>query len=522
LKIAARHAVAAALFLSISFATAEGVWGAPKPAPSPSASAEPAALPTATPEPPETAIPRLEAKIKQNPDDKDSLLQLSGYYLGEGRSDQALALTQRLLSLGVKTAQVFYLDGEANESLGRIADATGDFEQATNLEPTNAQILLTLTQLYVQTNRNADAERVAKRAATFNPNDKHVVETYGLVLGQEGKFDEARAQFENAAKLDPKDPEPFVLEARSYASQKSLPLAGEEFDRALAIYPKNPDALIGKASVLAGTHDVKGSIATFEQLLAVEPSDETKAAVLIQEYQVYRDEKMNDDALGVLKRAEQTYPNVAAVHIAYGDYDISIGKDANAAETEWKTALGPQRTNPDALSRLGQLALAQSKKADAVGYFKRLSDVVPGDPSVWADLGGLYAQNNQFNDARGAYRHSFDLQHTPQALAGLGTADMQLKNFKECSQIFAALDRAAPAFMKQFPQLLYVDGRCSLAIGEKTQARSAYTRFKGFVKPGSKLALEVDSALSTLSAPAKPAVKASPKPKSTSTPKPSH
>ena len=468
--------------------------------------------------------PRLEAKIKADPSDKDSLQELAGYYLGEGRADTALALTQRLLSLGSKSAQVYYLDGIANQSLGRVKDATADFEQATNSEPTNAQILLTLTNLYLQTNRAADAERVAKRATTFNPNDKRSFENYGLVLGQEGKFDDARTQFEAAAKLDPKDPEPVVLEARSYVSQKSLALAAQDFDRALTIDPKDTDALFGKANLQAVNHDVAGSIATFEQLLAVEPNDEQRVAVLIEEERVYVTEKQNDKGLDVLKRIESTYPAVAAGHVAYGDYDAAVGKDVNAAEKEWTLALGPNRNNPDALQRLGQLAASRNRLPDAIGDFKQLTVIEPNDPRTWAILAQAYTANKQYGDARDAYRHSFELARTPQALAGLGASDLQLKNYKECGQVFSAIDHNASDYLKANPLLYYVYAKCSVANGDKPTAISAYTRFKPFVKAGSPLALEVNRALQQLSgAPPKPAATAvKPKPKATASAKPSH
>ena len=511
MKLESRYLFAVLLGASITFATTQGVLAAKKPdaSPSPAAAVSAAPLPTATPESADVAIPRLEAKIKGNPSDKDSLQELAGYYLAIGKPDQALGLTQRLITLGAKTAQVYYLDGIANQTLGRIKDATADFEQATTIEPTNAQILLTLTNLYLQTNRAGDAERIAKRATTFNPSDKRVFENYGLVLGQESKFDDARTQFEMAAKLDPKDAQPVVLEARSYVSQKAYALAAQDFDRALAIDPKDPDALLGKATLQANGHQVKDSIATFEQLLAAEPTDESKAAVLVQEYTVYRDEKMNDQAVATLKRAETTYPNVAAVHIAYGDYDISVAKDTSAGLAEWKTALGPKQDNPDALGRLAQYSLSQNKTQDAVGYLKRLTQVTPDDPRGWLTLGQVQAQSRQYTDARVSFQTAFALQHTPQALAGLGSVDLELKNFRECQQVFAAIDRGAPDVFKTQPQLLYVYGKCSQGNGDKNAAKSAFLRFKPYVKPGSQLDRELQDALKAVSgsAPAKPKAK---------------
>jgi tetratricopeptide (TPR) repeat protein len=516
-KNAFRTLAAFALVFGVCFGASQSASGSPKkPAPSASAdadSASPAPLPTATPEPPEIAVPRLEAKIKENPNDKDSLRDLTSYYLAENRPDAALALTQRLLSLGDKTAQVYYLDGVANQGLGKIKEATEDFELATTQDPTNAQILLTLTNLYLQTNRGADAERIAKRATTFNPNDKRVYENYGLVLGQEGKFDEARTQFEAAEKLDPKDAMPVVLEARAYVSQKALALAAQDFDRALTIDPKSTDALLGKASLQAAEHNVADAIATYEQLYGVETSDEAKAAVILQEYSLYRDEKMNDDALAQLKRADSAYPNVLPVHLAYGDYDFQVAKDPNAGEAEWKLALGPTHDNPQALDRLGELALSQGKFSDALGYFKHLAEVVPNDPGVLLKLGQVLSLNKQYDEARRAYLGSFQQAHSPAALAGLGTADFELRNYKECTQVFGAIDHNAGDFMKQNPQLLYVYAKCAVGISDKTTARSAYTRFRTYVKPGTQLAAEVDKAIRGLGGSSSPHPAATAKPR---------
>ncbi|MGC1760283.1 MAG: hypothetical protein WA742_13085, partial [Candidatus Cybelea sp.] len=113
-----------------------GLFGAKKtgtPSPSPS----PSALPTASPEPPSIAIPRLQAKLKANPTDQLTMAQLAAEYLQVGRPDITLQYTQHLLQMGDKTAQVYYYDGFAEEQLSNYAGATYDLEQASNLDPTN-------------------------------------------------------------------------------------------------------------------------------------------------------------------------------------------------------------------------------------------------------------------------------------------------------------------------------------------------------------------------------------------------
>jgi cytochrome c-type biogenesis protein CcmH/NrfG len=150
--------------------------------------------------------------------------------------------------------------------------------------------------------------------------------------------------------------------------------------------------------------------------------------------------------------------------------------------------------------------------------------VVPGEPGAWSALAAVYAQNNEFQQAHDSYRHSFELARTPQALAGLGTADLELKNYKECGQVFGAIDRNAQPFMKANPQLLFVYAKCSAETGDRDTARNAYSRFKTYVKPGSPLAKQVDQAIASLGptpkSTGKPTAKASPKPQSSA--KPSH
>ena len=114
-----------------------GSKSAASPSPSPSASA----LPTASPEPPSVAIPRLQAQLKANPNDQDAMTKLDAQFLGISRPDLAAQLSQHLLQMGDKTAQVYYLDGYAMDSLGHEDVAISDMEQAENLDPSNLGVL---------------------------------------------------------------------------------------------------------------------------------------------------------------------------------------------------------------------------------------------------------------------------------------------------------------------------------------------------------------------------------------------
>ena len=482
------------------------------------AAASPTAAPTAAPtaEPLDQAIPRLEAKVKADPNDRVSATTLATDYLQVNRPDLAVGLTQKLLSGGNKTAQVYFLDGAANANLGKIKEATGSLEQAANLEPTNIAVLQMLTTVYMRDNRPDDAERVAKRALTFNKDNKEAVENYGFVLAALKRYDEARVQFDTAAKLDPKDPHPVVLAARTYQDQNAIALAVGLYDRAIAIDPKSLEALVGRAQLAAAQHNVKDAVSTFETILKLQAQDFDRAAVVGEIAKVYAAEKMDSEADAAFRRAIESYPSVTQAHVLYGDY-LASKNDRPGAEREWNLGLGANRDNPDAVARVAGLAMDAKDFTKAVEFYKRLIVIVPGDPRSHLLLGQAYSAARNFSAARDEFKQSYSIEHTPDALAALADADLASKNYTEAIQIFEALDKSAPELMKANPALLFGMGKAYQGVNQPQKARDAYARLLATLQPGSQNYNEVKGLIDGIDRGGRPAANSTPKP----APKPS-
>jgi tetratricopeptide (TPR) repeat protein len=494
----------------------QGAVAAPKPTPSPSAAPVPS--PTATPETLDKQIPRLEAQIKSNPDDKEAAAQLAGDYLQVQRPDLAIGMTQKLIAGGIKTAQVYFIDGSAQAQLGHQTEAIASMEQASNLEPTNMLILSTLTQYYIRANRNDDAERVAKRALTFNPNVKDAYMNLGFVYDSEKKYDDARTQFEAAAKLDPKDPHPVVIEARTYMEQNAPALAMQLVDRAIAIDPHGIEALIAKAEIATSQHDLTTALATYNTILGLQTDDIDKAAVMVEIAKAYATEKQDANADDAFKKAIAAYPAVLQTHLVYGDYLMSRNDKAGALR-EWTAGLGPNRDSPDALLRLGNYYASANDFPHAIENYKRLTEVVPNDPRGYLALGQANLASKQWNDAANAFKASYNLAHTPDALLGLAAADLQLRNFNESTAIYEALDKNAPELVKANPGILYNLGKSYQGQNQPAKAKVAYTRLLSYLKPNTQAYTQVHSLIASLGggggvsqAPPKPAPTKSPAP----------
>ncbi|MBV9333084.1 MAG: tetratricopeptide repeat protein [Candidatus Eremiobacteraeota bacterium] len=442
--------------------------GTPSPSPSPSA------LPTASPEPPSIAIPRLQAKLKANPTDQLTMAQLAAEYLQVNRPDITLQYTQHLLQMGDKTAQVYYYDGFAYEQLGNMTAATYDLEQASNLDPTNFGVLAQLTDVYLKENRFADAERIAKRAVTFNKNESAAIDTLGSDYAAEQHYDDARAQFEAAYALDPKDTSPLFQIATTYAQQDNIPMAVQTVGRALAVNPRDVQALVFKADLYARQHDDAHAVQAYDDAVVAAPTDDQKVAIMVRKASYFISEKKDSQGVAILQQAVTQYPKVAPGFVALGNYYASA-KQFDKANTQWQAALALDPSNAQALLGLGEVALQTGRVTDGITYLKRYTQVQP-DAQGFALLGQAYSRVHDYSGAREACGKSFEIQRSPITLSCVAGADFELKNYKEAAQIFDALDKAAKGFLDNSPELLFIAAKSYAGSNQCTKAATAYKR----------------------------------------------
>jgi tetratricopeptide (TPR) repeat protein len=475
-----------------------GLFGG-KAAASPSPSPTPLPLPTATPEPPNIAIPRLEQKLKDNPNDRQAMTDLATEFLGIGHPEAAVTLTQRLLALGTKTGQVYFLDGSAQQSLGNLQAALADFEAASNLEPTNLSVLSSLADLYVRANRNQDAERIALRAVTFNKDQPAAYVDLGIVYAAEQKWDDARKQFETAYALNPKDVTPLMQEAQTWVMQNTIPNALAVIDRAIAADPKNVQVLVFRADLYAKQNDAVRAASAYDDAIAAATTDAEKASVMVRKALMYSNLHKTADAQATFEAAIKAYPMIGTLHTAYGEYFLSQ-RDQRRAEQELLTALRVDKTDVNALMDMVQLKEAQGRSLDAIGYLKQVTDVAPSAQS-FALLGQAYVSVHDYPKAKDACSKSFQIQRNPDTLGCIAGADYQLKNYKEASQIFDILNGQVKPYMDRNPQLLYMAGVAYTHTNQKPKAVDSYKRLLKIMKPGTKTYKQIQTQIAQLSKP---------------------
>jgi tetratricopeptide (TPR) repeat protein len=464
---------------------------------SPTPSPTPAPLPTATPEPPSIAIPRLQARIRANPNDQEAMTELAGQYLAISRPDLELPLTQHLLQAGDKTAQVYFLDGYGQQALGQIPNAISDLEQASTIDPTNVAVLGNLADLYLAVNRPTDAERIANRAVTFNKTSPQAFLTLGSVYAAQSHYDDARIQFEQAFTLDKTDTQPIFSIAQTYVAQNNIPMALQTINRALAIDPKSVDALAFKADLYARQHDDVHAAEAYDDAAVAAPTDEQKVAIYVRKAQYFVTEHKNPQAAAIYQDLLTRFPTVALTYVAYGAYLAATLHQVDQGVVQWRKALALDPDNEDALRDMGQYELQHNHVSDALVYLKHLSSVAP-TAEGYELLAEAYNSLHQYVAQRDACSHSFAIKRAPETLACIAGADYEVHNYREAGQIFDVLDSAAHGYLDQNPQLLFVAAKTYANLHQRDKAIAAYERLLPLIRRGTPAYKTVQRALADL------------------------
>ncbi len=169
------------------------------------------------------AIERFENAILVQPDSVDTYKNLAFAYINAGRIDDAAKPLKKLIERG-SNAETYAMLGEIYVTQGQ--ELMSSYRSTNNLQdsvaamkkfneaitllqkgraefPGNEEILLYLSNAYINANKLDVAMESFKEGVKIDPNNKYYRYNYGVLLLEAEDFDNAEDQFLKAIELDP-------------------------------------------------------------------------------------------------------------------------------------------------------------------------------------------------------------------------------------------------------------------------------------------------------------------------------
>jgi len=176
------------------------------------------------------------------------------------------------------------------------------------------------------------------------------------------QIEQAKSLLMQAVVTDPDYVMPWHNLGEVYRVNGDLANALEAREQGLEKHPDDPILLMGKADILEARGDTLGAIASYEAALAnltdATPAD-FRAPIMNNLGFLYVNRGRHIDALGVLSRAVNEFPSVAAVWKNLGLAQLGMGSPAQA-QLSFEKALGLDPSYPAALEGHARALEAQA------------------------------------------------------------------------------------------------------------------------------------------------------------------
>ena len=128
-----------------------------------------------------------------------------GHILEKVKPEEALAAYEKASVLQPKDPEPHLAAGLILEGSNKFADAEHEYKQALEVDPTAADAITGLANIYMRGRRFAEAETELRKVVAANPDLAAAHVQLGRVLAAQNKYDDAILELEAGAKLAPTD-----------------------------------------------------------------------------------------------------------------------------------------------------------------------------------------------------------------------------------------------------------------------------------------------------------------------------
>lgn len=291
-----------------------------------------------------------------------------------GRSDEALAICDRVLVLQPAMAEAHYFRGNALRALGRPAEALVSYDQALVLRPAFAEALNNRGNALQNLNRLDEAVASYDQSLALRPDHADTLNSRGAALQRLQRLDEALVSVNRALALRPAYAEAFFNRGIVLEELSRLAEALASYDQALVLKPDFPEALNNRGKTLQSLDRPEEALSSYDRALALKPDF---SAALNNRGNTLLSLKRPVEALDSLDRALALKPDDPATLNNRGNTLESLDRPEEALAS-FARALELMPEFAEALNNRGNVLRNLNRPREALASFDRALAIRPG------------------------------------------------------------------------------------------------------------------------------------------------
>ena len=414
------------------------------------------------------AYKRLDEVLIKDAKDSLALQAKARLLLMEGRSKEALKVTDSLIAINADLPANQYLRGLALEGAGALEDATTTYLDLLKADPSSSPLQQRLATVYLRRQDGKDALVYAEQFVKAQPQLGTAHLLYAQALLQSGNVARAEPELVALAKAGPTSPEVFITLGMMYEAKRDTTNARQAYQKAFDLQPNTIPALSGLMSVDFSEKKPAAAISRIESQVAQHPTDPNLrtlyALALMTAGDLPKAEAAYRKVIEMSPDNIDAYGRLAAIYFSQNRLD--------EAKKSYEDVLARQPKSVAALTMLGTVLAQQNKAAEARTYFERAIQIDPRTPVAANDLAWDYANNGGNLDVALQYAQSAKAA-APDSASVTDTLGWVYYK-KGLSSLAVSTFRQAAALDASSANIQYHLALALMQQGEKVEARKAF------------------------------------------------
>lgn len=339
-----------------------------------------------------SAIPELEAALKQNPGQYQAATALIVLYLRSSQTPKAITLAEKLVKQQPNNAEFFNLLGVAKRQAGNAAAAKTAFEQSTKLDDKLISPKLNLARLEIA-DKAYDAASV-RLASILKANEKNSEAMLEMAVLSErrGQFPEAQRWLEKAVDSSSLKQARLPLLLSEFHLRHGRPVQALEAAKvASSRSPEDLAVLLMLARMQIATNDsvsAKTTLTTATRVAEFNPGAQVQIALL----QLSANNPTG--AAYSLEKALATQPDFLTAQVLMAGAELQLG-EIGKAERRARVILEKNPKRAIGHSLLGDIALSRGQNEEALEFYRRAHQVEPSTDTLLRLYRNLAGQNEK-------------------------------------------------------------------------------------------------------------------------------
>ncbi len=431
-----------------------------------------------------------------------------GKFLEEtGQLDEAIAYYRQILNVEPNNYQITQKLAEAFKKQGNLTEAIYYYQQAITIntlpkqtEIINQNILVTETtqkrteigteqelfnqaESFYQQKNWQQTIILCQKILEINPNFAQGYKIFGNTLQQIGQNEQALNLYQKALEIKPDFAEVYANVGSIYAKQKDWQAALNNYEKAVNFNPKLAAVYRNIAKILKETGQIEPAIQATYQASLIEPEKTSSEEYYTIANYLLRQNQINPAILCLRKAIEyqpdflEAYQELAKILQQQGELEqasecyrnLIILQSKKASETVNKKGENLEQT----LSSQGQTKSDQLNKQPVSDEANLTSLKETNSAESCANLGSLYAQKQQWNEAISSYKKALEINPNLAAVyRNLARVYEQTDQQELATNCWYQAYKLEPETVK--PIDYYHLGNSFLKIGQVTESFNCY------------------------------------------------